>query len=185
MIKICAVAGLLAVLLYLTGRIDAISGRLYLPGGLAYVERAEGSSNYEHLMDVVEGLFVIRQHPILGAGMGTDVPGRTLGKYGSMIPFHSPHLHSWIRLTLIGVLAYVALQFYSIVLFLKRRSATHHNCRDHAMLEGASAALASYMIFQFAFPPFYLDPKQSFLVAYFLGVAIALQRQRDLCVGLR
>ena len=134
---------------------------------------APNTSNYAHIQDIYDALTILRRNFIFGAGTATYIPFRFL-RPDTLIPFHSPHLHTWVRLSIFGFIGYVALQFYSIIKALSFGKDYNINSENRACFVCCSFGLSAYLLFQVGLPPFYTDPKQSFLVATLLGIIIGL-----------
>lgn len=138
-------------------------------------DAVEGTSNYEHLQDFYDAFNVIAVNPFLGAGLGTSIPGRILSSYGENIPFHSPYLHSWVRFGILGLISYIALAWWIFMqaFFFLRKMVTIG--RSWLVLLGFSFAIAlsSYLVFNVAMPPFYLDPKLTYMVGIWIAVIFA------------
>lgn len=131
------------------------------------------TSNYQHMQDIYDASAILGRNFIFGAGTATYIPFRFL-RPDDIIPFHSPHLHTWVRLSIFGFIGYIALQFYSIVKALSLGRDYDVNSEDRACFVCCSIGLSAYLLFQVGLPPFYTDPKQSFLVATLLGIIIGL-----------
>lgn len=143
-------------------------------------DAVEGTSNYEHLADANDALNVIRNHPITGAGLGTTIPGRILANYGEDIPFHSPHLHSWVKFGIFGLIAYLSLNFWAIksAFFFNRTRLNLININSASIWGfAASIALSCYLLFAIKMPPFYLDQKITFMAGLLMGVIIYCRQQ--------
>lgn len=128
----------------------------------------EQTSNYEHITDILEATEVIKSNFFFGAGIGTFIPNRTLNKYHELAPIHSPHLHTWVRLGLIGFISYFLLMVFSIY---KAFTIRFFSTFDIYKLS-ASISLLSYLLLQVAFPPFYIDSKQGLLVAFLTAIIL-------------
>lgn len=142
---------------------------------------AKGTSNYEHRNDFEDSFNLVMDAPLLGYGTGTELPGRSLGQeWGGMIPIHSPHLHSWARLGIAGLIGYLILEFmplyYLFRLYLSRQTMQKYGMECGAMC----LALAAFFLAQNALPPFYLDPKQGFIVGLLTGAMFGLLRRYPL-----
>ena len=69
-----------------------------------------GTSNWEHRLELEQGLELALNAPILGYGTATGLPNRYLAnRVGDDVPVHSPYLHSWLRYGIGGLLAYTFL----------------------------------------------------------------------------
>lgn len=138
-------------------------------------DSVEGTSNFEHLADKNDAILVISNNPIFGAGLGTVIPNRILSSYGDDIPFHNPYFHSWIKLGLMGFIAYLLFIFWSFknaISFIRIQPSTSELKAICDWGFAASFSLASYLLLAFAMPPFYLDQKIIFMVGTLLGITI-------------
>jgi hypothetical protein len=134
-----------------------------------------GTSNYEHLKEMEECSNLAFASPILGYGTGTVIPGRTIDRAGDMIPIHSPHFHSWLRFGLFGLLSYVGLQLFALILLIRATLGSGRMAHFEAEYQALLIGLNSYLFAQWALPPFYIDFKQGFGLGVLLGMAAALQ----------
>jgi len=131
-------------------------------------------SDYEHLMDILDGVRLIGESPIMGIGMGVEAPDRYLNRYGWDTPFHSPLIHTWVRLGIVGFLMYCWMIFYS----LRETFTVRKACLMSTTLLSSALSLGTYLSVQLFFPPFYLDPKQSLIVAFLLAYVVNGSRRK-------
>ena len=129
------------------------------------------SSNVGHISDIQTGWELLRDHYILGIGLGVHFGGRDNAPIvGSML--HSQHLHTWLRT---GVLGFTALvMFYGIMWWRARiilARDTEVFARSFALM--VLGVTIPHFFVTFIGPPFYLQQKGLF---YFVFMFVALEQ---------
>jgi len=133
------------------------------------------TSDYEHIYDIFDGFREISKNFFFGAGMGVEIPDRVLNHYSWDTPFHSPYIHTWVRLGFLGFLLYSSLLAYALKSLLIKKYFLKNKI---ILLYSTALTLISYLIFQIAFPPFYLDPKQNLFIALVFAVLFSLNSKK-------
>jgi hypothetical protein len=172
----------------------AILVSIVLPGSVArFLERIESSNpfgsstssyantNAAHLEDVLDGMYMVSQDPILGqtisARLEVERPGSTRVE---TTVIHNAPLNTWVRLGLLGLAGYVVFAVSIVRTGLRSGG---------AQVMGATTAFAAFLASQFivtaAFsPPFYLSFQvvviNAIAVAFILATAAPAETRRQM-----
>lgn len=134
------------------------------------------SDNEDHVNDVLEAFDQVKQHPLLGIGLGRTyrTPRLSAWKVESW-GVHNGLLHTWLLYGLLGLVDY--LWFHaSVFRWLKRLHAARLDPRVRALAQVGLAYLVGPFILSFAFSPLpYGSLTIDILVFFTIGSLLSLQ----------
>jgi hypothetical protein len=142
------------------------------------------SSNTGHYSDILMGIALVKLHPYFGIGLGKPFEGGDGDAIVSSM-LHSEHLHTWLRLGLLGILTLTLFYFilcYRVQYILRK---SNNELRIRIALAVLAFTLPHYVL-SFIGPPFYLMQKPQFLMVLFfvlLEDTYIREREDKLTIG--
>jgi hypothetical protein len=134
------------------------------------------NTNEDHINDVLDALDQVKQHPLLGIGLGRTYRTPRISDWkAESWGVHNGLLHVWLLYGLLGLVAY--LWFHaSLFRWLKRLQAARSAPRARAFAQVGLAYLVGPFLVSFAFSPWpYGALNTDLLVFFIIGSLLSLQ----------
>jgi O-antigen ligase len=122
-------------------------------------------------MDVEDGIAAIREHPILGGGVGARITSGRLLMYGSpeeSLIVHQALIHTWAKFGLLGLTVFCTTLGFTVFAgsrALKRGYASRGTGAKGVLLVAALAFVLADFVWQMFTPPFYQNFQRTFLAS--------------------
>lgn len=170
------------------GAIGFIVALVVSLGGQSVFHRAEsmdpfasGQSEYtqtneDHVNDILDALDQVKQHPLLGIGLGNTYRTPRLSDWkAESWGVHNGLLHTWLLYGLLGLVAYLWIHV-SLFRWLNRLQVAHSNPHAGAFAQVGLAFLVGPFLVSFAFSPWpYGTLNIDILVFFIIGSLLFLQ----------
>jgi O-antigen ligase len=135
-------------------------------------------TNADHVGDVLDALDVVKEHPVLGVGLGRPYRTNRIRDWKTESwEVHNGLVHVWVFYGLLGLIAYISFHV-SLFRWLKRLQATQPDPRVRAFCQAGLA----YVIGQFgvscAFSPWFYGSLQADVLIFFVLGSLLFLHQR-------
>jgi len=150
------------------------------------VSRDEGefsADNADHVYDLMDAWYEIRQSPVMGIGLGTSYPTWYIRNWKpDSVMVHNAPLHVWLKYGLAGVACY--LWFHIAWLTWLYRRARAPNSGNPMFLRAAFAYVAAQFAMTLGFAPWpYSELQMTALLSFLVAAAIAVDCSRSFCAA--
>jgi len=140
-------------------------------------EREYTNSNEDHINDILDALDQVKEHPLLGIGLGKTYPTpRLSGWKEESWEVHNGLLHVWLLYGMLGLAAYL---WFHVRLFrwLKRLQGRHPDSGVRAFCQAGLAWMIGEFLVRLSFAPWPYGALQSDVAIFFIiGSAMSVQR---------
>jgi len=132
------------------------------------------ADNADHLHDLLDAWYEVRQSPVLGIGLGTSYPTWHIRRWKpESVMVHNAPLHVWLKYGLAGLACY--LWFHAVLLRWFYRKARSAAGWQRPFLVAAFAYLSAQFVMTLGFAPWpYSELQLTALTAFILAAALAL-----------
>ncbi len=140
------------------------------------------ADNADHLYDLLDAWYQVRQSPVMGIGLGTSYSTWRIRRWKSeSVMVHNAPLHVWLKYGIAGLICYLWFHVALLRWFYRRRNAPGYQ----AFFTAAFAYLAGQFIMTLSFAPWpYSELQLTTLISFLVAAAVAADAQlshRDLC----
>lgn len=135
-------------------------------------------TNEDHVGDVLDALDVVKEHPILGIGLGHPYRTHRITDWKTESwEVHNGLLHAWVFYGLLGLIAYLSFQA-SLFRWLQKLQAAEADPRVRAFCQVGFAYLVGQFCVSCVFTPWFYGQLQCDVLIFFvLGSLMSLQRR--------
>ena len=143
------------------------------------------ADNSDHLYDLMDAWYEVRQSPVMGIGLGTSYRTWHIRNWKTeSVMVHNAPLHVWLKYGIAGLLCYVG--FHVALLRWLYRKARAPSSRNHAFLGAAFAYLTAQFVLTLGFAPWpYSELQLTTLLSFILAAAVAANVESPLVFGMR
>lgn len=143
------------------------------------------ADNADHLYDLMDAWYEVRQSPVMGIGLGTSYRTWHIRNWKTeSVMVHNAPLHVWLKYGIAGLLCYV--WFHVALLRWLYRKARAPTSRSHAFLSAASAYLTAQFVLTLGFAPWpYSELQLTTLMSFILAAAVTANVESPLLFGMR
>jgi hypothetical protein len=136
-------------------------------------ETEYSADNADHLYDLMDAWYEIRQSPVMGIGLGTSYSTWHIRNWKTeSVMVHNAPLHVWLKYGIGGLLCY--LWFHIALLRWLYRKAKAPRARNHAFVSAAFAYLTAQFVLTLGFAPWpYSELQLTTLMSFILAAVIA------------
>ncbi len=133
------------------------------------------ADNADHLYDLLDAWYQVRQSPVMGIGLGTSYSTWHIKNWKTdSVMVHNAPLHVWLKYGLAGVLCYLWFHIALLRWLYRRRNAP----RSQAFFIAAFAYLAGQFIMTLSFAPWpYSELQLTTLISFIVATAVAADGQ--------
>jgi O-antigen ligase len=134
-------------------------------------DTAFSADNADHLYDLLDAWYQVRQSPVMGIGLGTSYSTWHIRNWKSeSVMVHNAPLHVWLKYGLAGLLCYLWFHFALLRWLYRRRNAPGAT----AFFSAAFAYLAGQFIMTLSFAPWpYSELQLTTLISFIVAAAVA------------
>ncbi len=159
-------AGVVALAALLLG--SSLSGRL-LSLDVTREDDEFSADNADHLHDLMDAWYEVRQSPVMGIGVGTAYPTWHIRRWKpDSVMVHNAPLHVWLKYGLAGLVAYVWFHLALLRWLYKRTKAG-----GQVFLGAAFAYLAAQFMVTLGFAPWpYSELQLTTLMSFVIAAAV-------------
>jgi O-antigen ligase len=166
-----------------------LSGLLFSYGGSRFYLRAQSMNplaedspytitNEDHVGDVLDALDVVKEHPVLGIGLGHPYRTQRITKWKTESwQVHNGPIHAWVFYGLVGFIAFLSFHV-SLFRWLKKLQASEADARARVFCQVGLAYLVGQFCVSCAFSPWPYGQLQCvILISFIIGSLLSLQRR--------
>ena len=172
----------LVALVLVSGLVFSYSANSFFLRAESMNPLAESSSytitNEDHVGDVLDALDVVKEHPLLGVGLGHGYKTRRITDWKTESwEVHNGPLHAWVFYGLVGLVAYLSFHA-NLFRWLKKLQATETDPRVRAFCQAGLAYFIGQFCVSCGFSPWPYNQLQSDILIFFvLGSLLSIQRR--------
>ena len=134
------------------------------------------ADNADHVYDLIDAWYQVRQSPVMGIGLGTSYSTWHIRNWKpDSVMVHNAPLHVWLKYGIAGLACY--LWFHIALLKWMYRRARSPGSRNPIFLTAAFAYLAAQFIMTLGFAPWpYSELQLTTLLSFIVAAAVAVDR---------
>jgi len=135
-----------------------------------------GADNGDHLYDLIDAWYQVRQSPVMGIGLGVSYRTWHIKSWKTeSVMVHNAPLHVWLKYGIVGLVCY--LWFHLAWLRWLYRRSKRSTSRNRPFLRAAFAYLAAQFLVTLGFAPWpYSELQLTALMSFLLAAIVAADR---------